>query len=92
MLESNQCVTGLEYWRMAKGQREIHQTCPAHCLSGPGCSKHLVQNFKGVKIGSRVQQEDLPIRSLGPEISQVFVHFIALILRVLCAPNRALVL
>jgi hypothetical protein len=45
-----------------------------------------------VKIGSRVQQEDLPIRSLGPEISQVFVHFIALILRVLCAPNRALVL
>jgi hypothetical protein len=60
--------------------------------AGPGCSKHLVQNFKGVKIGSKVQQEDLPIRSLVPEISQVFVHFIALILRVLCAPNRALVL
>jgi len=59
---------------------------------GPGCAKHLVQNFKGVKIGSKVQQEDLPIRSLGPEISQYSSISIALILRVICAPNRALVL
>jgi hypothetical protein len=45
-----------------------------------------------VKIGSKVQQEDLPIRSLGLEISQYSSISIALILRVICAPNRALVL
>jgi hypothetical protein len=37
------------------------------------------------------QQETGPITAV-PEIAQAFVHFTALIPRVLCAPNRALVL
>jgi len=53
MLESNQCMTGLEYWRMAKGQHEIHQTCPAHCLSGPRLLEASCTKFQ--RSGNRQQ-------------------------------------
>ncbi len=75
MLESNQCVTGLEYWRMAKGQHEIHQTCPAHCLSGPRLLEASCTKFQRSENRQQSSAGRFADSQSGSRDISVFVHF-----------------